>query len=138
MLKNLPTLNAFLNLLSFLFLILGYRYIRKKKVQQHRRMMLAAFICSVLFLISYLTYHFAVGIITPFRGEGMWRMLYLFILTSHSVLASVVPFLAVVTLWRGLKMKVELHRKIAQWTFPIWMYVSLTGVLVYLMLYVFF
>ncbi len=100
--------------------------------------MLAAFTTSVLFLLSYLTYHFAVGVITPFRGAGFWRIVYLSVLISHSVLAAIVPFLAIVTLYRGLKMQVKRHRAIARWTLPVWLYVSITGVLVYLMLYVWF
>lgn len=137
-LRDLPTLNAVLNFLSFIFLLIGYRCIRRKNVRCHRKMMLAAFTTSVLFFLSYLTYHFAVGVITPFRGTGFWRIVYLSILISHSVLAAIVPFLAIITLYRGLKMQVKRHRAIARWTLPVWLYVSITGVLVYLMLYVWF
>ncbi len=137
-LRDLPTLNATLNFLSFIFLLIGYHCIRRKNVRCHRKMMLAAFTTSVLFLLSYLTYHFAVGVITPFRGAGFWRIVYLSVLISHSVLAAIVPFLAIVTLYRGLKMQVKRHRAIARWTLPVWLYVSITGALVYLMLYVWF
>ncbi len=137
-LRDLPTLNALLNFLSFLFLLVGYRCIRRKKLACHRKMMVSAFVTSVLFLLSYLTYHFAVGVITPFAGTGIWRPVYFFILTSHSILAAVVPVLAILTLYRGVKLRVKQHRKIARWTLPLWLYVSITGVLIYLMLYVWF
>jgi len=131
----LPTVNAALNSLASLFLILGFVFVRRKRVQQHRAMMIAAFVTSVVFLASYLTYHFSSHIISTFQGQGAARTVYFFILISHSVLAAVVPFLAIATLWRGLKMSVEKHRKIARWTLPLWLYVSITGVVVYFMLY---
>jgi uncharacterized membrane protein YozB (DUF420 family) len=130
-----PTINASLNGLAGIFLIVGFYFIRKKDIARHRAMMLSAFITSILFLISYLSYHLSTHLVTTFQGEGIARTVYFIILISHSVLAAVIPFLAVITLWRGLKMKVELHRKIARWTLPLWLYVSATGVMVYLMLY---
>ena len=133
--SDLPTVNALLNTLAFVFLVIGFVFIRQKKVAQHRAMMLSAFVTSAVFLVTYLYYHFNVEIITRFTGDGTARIVYFTILISHSVLAVAVPPMAIITLFRGLKLKVEKHRRIARWTLPIWMYVSVTGVLVYLMLY---
>lgn len=133
--SDLPTLNAMLNGLASLFLVTGFVFIRRKKVPQHRAMMLAAFVTSGLFLVSYLTYHFSAHLITRYEGEGLLRTVYFAILISHSVLAVAVPPMAFITLFRGLKMKVEKHRRIARWTLPIWLYVSVTGVVIYAMLY---
>ena len=135
MASDLPTVNALLNSLSALFLVVGFVYIRQRKIPQHRAMMIAAFATSTLFLISYLWYHFSGTLITRFPGEGLARVLYFSILISHSVLAVAVPPLAIITLWRGLKMNETKHRKIARWTLPLWLYVSVTGVTVYVMLY---
>ncbi|MDX9759430.1 MAG: DUF420 domain-containing protein [Bacteroidota bacterium] len=132
---DLPTVNAMLNGLAALFLLIGFVLILRKNVRQHRAMMLAAFVTSGVFLVSYLTYHFNAQMITRFEGEGAMRTLYFAILISHSVLAVAVPPMAFITLFRGWKMKVERHRAIARWTLPIWLYVSVTGVAVYLMLY---
>ena len=135
MIALLPTINATLNALSAILLITAYILIRNKRVAQHRSVMLAAFTTSCLFLICYLIYHAQVGSV-PFGHEGTTlRTVYLTILTTHTVLAATVPFLAVITLRRGLAMKVQQHRKIARWTLPIWLYVSVTGVVVYVMLY---
>jgi uncharacterized membrane protein YozB (DUF420 family) len=135
MIGILPTVNATLNGISAVLLVSAYILIRQKRVQQHRRAMLAAFTTSCLFLICYLIYHAQVGSV-PFGHEGTTiRSVYLTILATHTVLAATVPFLAVITLRRGLAMKVPQHRKIARWTLPIWLYVSVTGVVVYLMLY---
>ncbi|MAT40524.1 MAG: hypothetical protein CL946_13085 [Ectothiorhodospiraceae bacterium] len=131
----LPSVNATLNGIAGVFLLLGFYFIRKKEIQKHRVMMITAFSISVLFLVSYLTYHFNTELVTKFQGEGFIRIVYFTILISHSILAAFVPFLAIITLFRGLKMDVEKHRKIARWTFPMWLYVSVTGVVVYLMLY---
>jgi uncharacterized membrane protein YozB (DUF420 family) len=134
-----PPLNASLNALSGIFLLIAYVYIRRKKIPQHKRFMLAACTTSVLFLICYVTYHsLRGGVVTTFAGTGGWRTLYLSILTSHTILAvSIVP-MAIVSVWNGLKMRVARHRRIARWTFPLWMYVSVTGVLVYFFLYQWF
>ena len=132
--EELPTLNALLNGTAAVLLLIGWNFIRQKKIAQHRRTMLAAFTVSVVFLISYLTYH-AHAKLTYFRHEGAIRWVYLTILGTHTVLAAAVPVLAVITLRRGLKMNVARHRAIARWTLPIWLYVSVTGVVVYLMLY---
>ena len=127
-------LNAILNALSALLLILGFAAIRRRDVETHRRYMLAAFTCSVIFLISYLVYHFRVGSV-KFQGTGFIRYVYFAILLTHTILAAMVPVLASITLFRGLKESIPQHRKIARWTLPIWLYVSVTGVVVYLMLY---
>lgn len=129
-----PPLNASLNATSGLLLLAGYIAIRKKKVAIHRRLMLSACLCSLLFLSCYLYYHFHAGT-TRFSGTGWSRPLYFSILTSHTILAVTVLPLAIITVTRGLRNQVERHRRIARWTFPIWMYVSVTGVLVYFFLY---
>ncbi|MDT8324324.1 MAG: DUF420 domain-containing protein [Bacteroidota bacterium] len=136
--SDLPTVNALLNTLSAVFLLIGFMFIRQKKIPQHRAMMIAAFATSTVFLAGYLTYHFSVEMVTRFQGEGAARIVYFAILISHSLLAVAVPPLAIITLFRGLKMKVERHRRVARWTLPIWLYTSVTGVLVYLMLYHFY
>ena len=131
---SLPALNACLNATSAVLLVTGYRLIRSGRRDAHRKVMLTAFGTSILFLISYLTYHAQVGSV-PFEGQGAIRIVYFTILISHTILAATVPFLAVITLRRGLKSDFARHRKIARWTLPIWLYVSVTGVVVYLMLY---
>ena len=131
---DLPTVNAVLNSTSAVLLGFGYHFIRRRQVAAHRACMLAAFAVSVLFLVSYLTYHAHVGSVR-FSGTGAVRALYLSILVSHSVLAALVPPLAVLTLYRALRGQVDRHRRLARWTLPIWLYVSITGVVVYLMLY---
>ena len=130
----LPTVNASLNGVAALLLVCGWTFIRRRQWQAHRNCMLAAFACSVLFLVSYLTYHAQVGSVR-FQGEGAVRTLYLGILLTHTVLAAAVPFLAVVTLSRGLRRQLDRHVRIARYTLPIWLYVSVTGVIVYVMLY---
>lgn len=130
-----PTLNASLNGLAGVLLIVGYALIRQRRVEWHRRVMLAAFGVSTLFLLSYLYYHFQIGGTKRFPGTGTIRTVYLGILITHTVLASAVPFLALASLWRGLGGQYDLHRKVARWTLPIWLYVSVTGVVVYWMLY---
>jgi uncharacterized membrane protein YozB (DUF420 family) len=127
-------LNAALNSLSAVFLITGYTFIKSKRIGAHRACMLSAFVCSTLFLISYLTYHFQVGSV-PFKGQGWLRPVYFAILLSHTMLAVAVVPLAVITLVRALKQRFDKHRRIARWTFPVWLYVSVTGVIVYMMLY---
>ena len=129
-----PALNAALNLTSAVCLFNGYLAIKRGRKETHKRFMLAAFSCSVLFLLSYLAYHFQVGSV-KFAGTGPIRTLYLAILLTHTVLATAVAPLAIATLHRGLGGRVDPHRKIARITFPIWIYVSITGVVVYLMLY---
>jgi uncharacterized membrane protein YozB (DUF420 family) len=132
--RNLPALNAILNASSAVLLVTGYRLIRRGKIEAHRKVMIAAFAVSVLFLISYLAYHAQVGSVR-YEKTGAIRTVYLSILLTHTLLAAVVPFLAIITLYRGLKRTDARHRRIARWTLPIWLYVSVTGVIVYLMLY---
>ncbi len=133
-LQDLPTVNAILNSICTVLLVIGWGLIRRGRREAHRKVMLAAFATSILFLVSYLTYHFQVGA-TKFAGEGVWRPIYFAILVSHTVLAAIVAPMVLVTLYRGLSQKFDKHRKIARWTLPIWLYVSVTGVGVYVMLY---
>lgn len=130
----LPTVNAVLNATAAVLLVWGYMLIRRKKVASHRRVMKTAFATSCLFLICYLVYHAQVGSVR-FPHTGLIRTVYLSILASHTVLAATVPVLAIVTLRRGLAARYDKHRRIARWTLPIWLYVSVTGVVVYVMLY---
>lgn len=135
--SDLPLLNATLNGISSILLLIGYIIIRRNPAdwKRHRVFMWSAFGMSILFLTSYLIYHANIGS-REYEGEGMVRIVYYVILFTHVVLAAVVPFLAVITLWRGQTKRFKQHKKIARYTFPIWMYVSITGVIVYLMLYV--
>jgi uncharacterized membrane protein YozB (DUF420 family) len=133
-LRDLPTLNASLNALSAVLLLLGYACIRARRIGAHRAFMLAAVASSTLFLVSYLVYHFQVGSVR-FRGEGTIRTIYLAILATHTVLAVVVVPLVLTALFRAWKGRFEDHRRIARVTLPIWAYVSVTGVVVYWMLY---
>ena len=134
--ENLPALNAVLNGAAAVLLVTAYILIRQGKREAHRRTMIAAFSVSTLFLISYLTYHYLAGVVY-YPKTGALRAVYLTILSTHTALAAAVPVLAIVTLRRGLKGWFARHRKIARWTLPIWLYVSVTGVVVYLMLYQF-
>jgi putative membrane protein len=131
---TLPTLNAALNATSAVLLALGYRFIRRRQIAAHRACMVAAFGVSIVFLISYLTYHYQVGSVR-FPWTGWVRGLYLTILATHTVLAALVPPLAIVTLSRAVRARFDRHRRIARWTLPVWLYVSVTGVIVYWMLY---
>jgi putative membrane protein len=130
----LPAVNAILNALAAILLITGYVLIRRRHWIAHRNVMTAAFACSVLFLTSYLTYHAQVGSIR-FPGTGAARTIYLTILATHTVLAAAVPFLAGITLVRAWRRRYPQHKRLARWTLPIWLYVSVTGVVVYWMLY---
>ena len=132
--RDLPTLNALLNSTSAILLMVGYWHIRQRRTEAHRRTMIAAFAVSVMFLVSYLVYHAQVGSVR-FQRTGAIRTVYLSILLTHTVLAAIVPVLAVITLHRGWTAKYDRHRRIARWTLPIWLYVSVTGVIVYWMLY---
>jgi len=133
-LHDLPAVNATLNGISAILLVIAYLLIRARRIEQHRRVMLAAFSTSTLFLICYLVYHAQVGSVR-FTRQGFVRPLYYSILLTHVVLAAATLPLAIITLSRGLKMRYARHRAIARWTFPIWLYVSVTGVLVYVLLY---
>ncbi|NIP86608.1 MAG: DUF420 domain-containing protein [Planctomycetales bacterium] len=134
---NFPLINASLNLAATLLLVSGWVLIKRGRQQAHKRVMIAAFAASILFLLSYLAYHvWPVGAAaTPFRGQGPVRLVYYTILITHIVLAMAVPVLAVITIWLGLADRRAAHRRWARWTFPIWLYVSITGVLIYLLLY---
>lgn len=132
--EDLPALNAALNGTAAVLLATGYVLIRRGRKEAHRRVMISAFTVSILFLISYLVYHALAGVVY-YRKTGLIRAVYLTILGTHTVLAAAVPILAIITLRRGLKGWFVKHRKLARWTLPIWLYVSVTGVVVYLMLY---
>lgn len=137
--SDLPALNASLNALSTVFLTLGYIFIKQRKQDAHRNCMIAAVITSAIFLIFYVLHKILVrGVHTPFGGEGPIRTVYYIMLISHILLAMAIVPLVLVTMSRALKQRWELHKKIARWTWPIWMYVSVTGVLVYFMLYQWF
>lgn len=131
---DLPAVNATLNATAAVLLVVGYRLIRQGRREQHRRVMLAAFATSALFLVSYVTYHANAGS-RPFTGQGAVRLVYFTILITHVVLAAAILPMALVTLSYALRQRFERHVPIARWTLPIWLYVSVTGVLVYLMLY---
>jgi putative membrane protein len=130
----LATVNASLNAIAAVFLAAGFYFIRRRQVGAHRICMLIAFGVSVVFLVCYLTYHYQVGDVR-FQGHGPVRPVYFTILISHICLAGLTVPLAVFTLVRALKMRFAAHRRIARWAWPVWMYVSVTGVIVYLMLY---
>jgi uncharacterized membrane protein YozB (DUF420 family) len=123
--RDLPTINASLNALCTILLVYGYILIRQGRREHHKRVMLSAFATSIVFLICYLVY----------QGQGIMRTVYFAILISHVILAATVPVLAIMTLWRAFQERFDKHRRIAKLTFPIWLYVSVTGVIVYLMLY---
>jgi putative membrane protein len=132
--SDLPTLNAALNATSAVLLSLGYYFIRKKAFAAHKRCMLAAFATSTLFLISYLVYHYHVGSVR-FRGDGWIRSVYFTILVTHTILAAAIVPLVLVTLRRAWRARFDKHKRIARWTLPLWLYVSVTGVVIYWMLY---
>jgi uncharacterized membrane protein YozB (DUF420 family) len=136
--SDLPAVNASLNALSTVFLTFGYIFIKQRKQNAHRNCMIAAFITSTIFLACYLTYHFTVKAVTKFQGQGIVRPIYFIILITHIILAVVIVPMILMTLSRALKQRFDLHKKIARWTWPLWMYVSVTGVIVYLMLYQWF
>ena len=131
---DLPAVNATLNAISGLLLLTGYLLVRAGRIEQHRRFMIAAFTASALFLVCYVIYHAQVGSVR-FTRQGVVRPIYFTILITHVTLAAAVLPMAIVTLSRGLGSRFTQHRRIARWTFPIWMYVSVTGVLVYVLLY---
>jgi len=131
---DLPSVNAALNATAAVLLIWGYSLIRRKRIETHRKVMITAFITSCLFLVCYIVYHVQVGSVR-FQKPGPIRTVYLAILGTHTLLAATVPVLAIITLSRALRRRFDKHRKIARWTLPVWLYVSVTGVVVYLMLY---
>jgi putative membrane protein len=133
----LPHLNAFLNSTSAVFLIAGYLFIKLGRIQAHRNCQVTAVVTSTIFLASYLTYHYYHGD-TRFLGQGIVRPFYFTILITHVILAIVIVPLVLITLYRALRLDFIRHRRIARWTLPLWLYVSVTGVIVYLMLYHFY
>lgn len=134
--EQLPAVNAGLNFLATTLLLIGYGLILMDRQQLHKWVMLAAFGTSIAFLVCYLIYHVGIGGGRQFAGEGIIRPVYFTMLISHIVLAATVPILTMTTIYFGLTRQWMLHRRIARWTFPIWLYVSVTGVLIYLFLYV--
>ena len=134
LISQLPHLNAVLNTTSAILLTIGYRFIRRGNIPAHRNCQVAAFVTSILFLTSYLTYHYFHGD-TKFLGQGAVRPFYFTILITHVVLAIVILPLVLITLYRAARGDFLRHRRIARWTLPIWLYVSITGVVVYVMLY---
>ena len=133
-LSDLPAVNACLNSLSAIFLSAGYYFIRRNNPTAHRNCMVAAVMTSTLFLISYLVYHFNAGR-TVFRDPQWFRPIYLVLLVSHTLLAVAILPLVTATLFHAFRKRFESHRRIARWTWPFWMYVSVTGVIIYLLLY---
>jgi len=132
--SDLPAVNASLNAISAVFLTLGYFFIKRRRIIAHRNCMISAFCTSTVFLICYLVYHFFAGR-TDFKEPQWFRPIYLVLLASHILLAIAIVPLSLITLRLGLKRRDETHKKIARWTWPIWMYVSVTGVLIYFLLY---
>ena len=132
--SDLPAVNAGLNGASAVLLISGFIFIRRKQQKSHAKCMIGAVICSILFLISYITYHAQAGT-TYFRNPPWFRPIYLTLLTTHMILAVAIVPMVIITLSRALRERFDRHKKIARWTWPIWMYVSITGVIVYLLLY---
>ena len=132
--SDLPALNATLNAASAVLLLLGWRAIKRKEIERHRRLMISAACVSAAFLVSYLVYHAHVGSVR-FTATGLPRTIYFAILISHTILAAAIVPLVLRTLYLGLKRRDASHRRIARWTFPLWLYVSVTGVVIYLMLY---
>ena len=130
----LPHLNATLNFISAVLLTSGFLFIRSGNIHSHRKCMLAACVTSTLFLICYVTYHSFYGS-TAFKGVGWIRPVYFAILLTHTILAVVIVPMVLITLFRALRERFDAHRRIARWTLPIWLYVSVTGVIVYLLLY---
>ncbi|MEX2122156.1 MAG: DUF420 domain-containing protein [Pirellulales bacterium] len=133
--NQLPTVNALLNALATVLLVTGYLLIRRRRELAHRRVMLAAFGVSIVFLVCYVVYHVQTEAIRRFAGPPPISYVYYAMLISHIILAATVPFLALATIWLGLADRRAAHRRLARWTFPIWLYVSITGVLIYLALY---
>ena len=136
--SDLPSVNACLNATSAVFLAFGYLFIKRKRPQAHRHCMIAACVTSTIFLTCYLIYHLKVTAVTRFTGTGWVRPVYFFILITHVILATAIVPLILITVIRALRSRFDQHKKIARWTWPLWMYVSVTGVLVYLMLYRFY
>jgi uncharacterized membrane protein YozB (DUF420 family) len=134
-LADLPIVNASLNGLSAILLGCGYYFVKRDKLIAHRNCMIAAFCTSAIFLVCYLTYHFTVKTLTRFHDPEWFRPIYLTLLLTHTILAVTIVPMIFITMNRALKERFDLHKKIAKWTWPLWMYVSVTGVIIYLLLY---
>ncbi|MBI2967603.1 MAG: DUF420 domain-containing protein [Bacteroidetes bacterium] len=132
-LARLPVLNAALNASTAILLSAGFYFITKKQVLRHKLCMISAFILSCLFLISYIVYHYSIGH-TPFGGSGIIRYIYYFILISHIILSVIIIPLSLTTLYRALSGRIAKHKIIARWTLPLWLYVAITGILIYLLM----
>ena len=132
--SDLPAVNATLNGISFAFLLSGYLFIRRNRRDAHRNCMIGALVMSALFLTSYVIYHLNVGSV-PFRRTGWIRTVYFAILIPHVILAAAIVPMVLITVWRAWSKRFDKHRRIARWTLPLWMFVSITGVIVYVMLY---
>jgi uncharacterized membrane protein YozB (DUF420 family) len=132
--NHLAEVNATLNATSAILLVLGWRAVKRREIERHRRLMIAAALVSAAFLVCYLVYHAQVGSVR-FTATGAPRTIYFAILISHTILAAAIVPLVLRTLYLGLKRRDDPHRRIARWTFPLWLYVSVTGVVIYLMLY---
>ncbi|HEX7281513.1 MAG TPA: DUF420 domain-containing protein [Vicinamibacterales bacterium] len=132
--SDLPAVNATLNGISFVFLLSGYLFIRRNRRDAHRKCMIGALVMSALFLTSYVIYHLNVGSV-PFRRTGWIRTVYFAILIPHVILAAAIVPMVLITVWRAWSKQFDKHRRIARWTLPLWMFVSITGVIVYVMLY---
>jgi len=135
--RDLPTLNALLNGLAAVILFFGWRAIKTGKRETHQKFMTAALMVSSLFLISYLTYHFLIHGVTRYQKTGVLRFIYFFILTTHTPLAAIIVPASLTAVWHATKGNFTKHTRITKWLLPVWMYVSITGVLIYLMLYIF-
>ena len=133
---HLPTINATLNGLAAIFLILGWRAIKLRDQRMHTKLMIAALVCSALFLCSYVTYHVMVPGVTHYRKEGILRGIYFFVLGTHTPLAMIIVPFCIMAVWHAAHKNFAKHIRINRWLMPVWLYVSVTGVLVYLMLYV--
>ncbi len=133
----LPSLNAFLNGLAGVFLFLGWRSIKRGERKIHQNMMISALVCSTLFLVSYLTYHYMIHGGTRYQGQGFSRILYFTILITHTPLATLIVPFCLMAVWHGIKGNLDKHVRITRWLLPVWAYVAVTGVLIYCMLYVF-
>jgi putative membrane protein len=130
----IPSLNAALNASSGVLLVVGYVFIRRRRIRAHHWSMIGAFVLSCLFLVGYLWFHFTHGIV-PYRGHGWMRAVYFSILIPHTILAAVIVPLAIITLLHGFGGRFDRHRRIARWTLPLWLFVSVTGVVVYFLLF---
>lgn len=132
-----PTINASLNFCAFVFLITGWYWIKKDRRDLHQKCMIGALASSILFLMSYVSYHILVHGVTKYHKEGIWRVIYFFILGTHTPLAVIIVPFCLRAVYHAVKKDFQKHTRITKWLFPVWVYVSLTGVLIYLMLYIF-